>query len=246
MQTKTFNVYNHENRAVQDAYAMLTANIHLSGNDKSNKSLAITSCKPKVGKTSIAITLAITMARSGWKVLLVDGDMRRPIEGKRLGGNSLGEDSLVGLSEYLSGGYKLSDVLCQTNIENLSYLYSGENDKNPIGLLCSTRFEELNSKVKEEYDYIIFDTPSLSSVVDASLIAAKVDATLLVVELGETSINSLRPAKQQLEKVNANILGVVLNKVKKNDYKKFLGAFDYFMDARKFKNKSKKIKSKLE
>lgn len=236
MQTKTFNVYDQENRAVQDAYAMLTANIHLSGgNTKQNKSLAITSCKPKVGKTSIAISLAITMAGSGWKVLLVDGDMRRPTAGKRLGG-----DSLLGLSDYLSGDRELQEVLCQTNVKNLTFLHSGENQGSPIGLLCSTRFEQLNEVAKEQYDFIIFDTPSLSSVVDASLIAAKVDATLLVVEIGETSINSLRPAKQQLEKVNATIMGVVLNKVKKNDYKKFFGAFDYFMDGKKFIKKSKK------
>lgn len=235
MQTKTFNVYNQENRAVQDAYAMLTANIHLSGINKQYRSLAITSCKPKVGKTSIAITLAITMAGSGWKVLLVDGDLRRPTAGKRLGG-----DSLLGLSDYLSGDHDLQEVLCQTNITNLTFLHSGEDQRNPIGLLCNTRFEELNRIAKEDYDFVIFDTPSLSSVVDASLIAAKVDATLLVVEIGETSINSLRPAKQQLEKVNATILGVVLNKVKKNDYKKFFGAFDYFMDGKKFLKKSKR------
>ena len=234
MQTKTFNIYNQENMAVQDAYAMLTANIHLSGSEEPIKSLAITSCKPKVGKTSVAISLAITMAKLGWKVLLVDGDMRRPLAGKRLSGKSL-----LGLSDYLLGDYELKDVLCQTNVTNLTFLHSGENEGNPIGLLCSTKFEELNKLTKEEYDYVIFDTPSLSTVVDASLIASKVDATLLVVQIGETSINSLRPAKQQLEKANANLLGVVLNKVKKNDYKKFFGAFDYFMDGNKFINKNK-------
>lgn len=234
MQTKTFNVYNEENLAVQDAYAMLTANIHLSGSENPIKSLAIASCKPKVGKTSISISLAITMARLGWKVLLVDGDMRRPVTGKRLSG-----ESLLGLSDYLLGDYELNNVLCQTNITNLTFLHSGNNEANPIGLLCSTKFEELNKITKEQFDYIIFDTPSLSTVVDASLIASKVDATLLVVEIGETSINSLRPAKQQLDKANANLLGVVLNKVKKNDYKKFFGAFDYFRDGEKFKNKNK-------
>ncbi|TYP69134.1 CpsD/CapB family tyrosine-protein kinase [Paenibacillus methanolicus] len=239
MQTKTFNVYNEENKAVQDAYAMLTANIHLSGPESHYKSLALTSCKPSVGKTSIAISLAITMAGSGWKVLLVDGDMRKPVGGKRLGDNTL-----LGLSDYLAGQADLLDVLCNTNINNLTYLYGGENRQNPIGLLCSTRFEELNAWAREQYDFVIYDTPALSSVVDASLIAARVDATLLVVEIGQTSMDSLKPAKEQLEKVNANIMGVVLNKVKKNAYKKYFGAFDYFFDGSKFVNRSSRDRKK--
>jgi capsular exopolysaccharide synthesis family protein len=238
MQTKTFNVYNEENKAVQDAYAMLTANIHLRGNRREYKTLVLTSCKPKVGKTSIAISLAMTMAGSGWKVLLVDGDMRRPIAGKRLGG-----DSLLGLSDYLTGEAELSEALCQTNIKNLTFLHSGENRQNPIGLLCSSRFEELNVTARNEYDFVIFDTPALSSVVDASLFAAMADATLLVVEMGNTSLDSLKPAKEQLEKVNANIMGVVLNKVKKNDYKKYFGSFDYFSDDKKFVNKNPQNKT---
>lgn len=224
MQSKTFHVYDQDNRAVQDAYAMLTANIHLNGRDHRYKTLALTSCKPRVGKTTIAISLAISMASAGWKVLLVDGDMRKQPSDKRLG-----DVSLLGLSDYLTGEAELRDTLCRTNIPNLTYLHGGESRQNPIGLLCSTRFEELNRIAKEEYDFAVFDTPALSSVVDASLIAARVDATLMVVEFGETSLDSLVPAKEQLEKVNANIMGVVLNKVKKHHYKKFFGSFDYFL-----------------
>ncbi|WP_281884327.1 CpsD/CapB family tyrosine-protein kinase [Paenibacillus sp. YYML68] len=236
MQSKTFNVYNQESQAVQDAYAMLTANIHLSGNERRYKTLAMTSCKPKAGKTSIAISLAITMAGSGWKVLLVDGDMRKPSAGKRLG-----DDSLLGLSDYLTGQSQLEEVLCKTNIPNLTYIYSGVSGHNPIGLLCTAHFEEMMHITREQYDFVIFDTPALSTVVDASLVASKVDATLLVVEIGRTSIDSIKPAKEQLEKVNANILGVVLNKVKKNEYRKHFGAYDYFRDSGKFVRKSRSL-----
>lgn len=225
MQSKTFHVYDQDNQAVQDAYAMLTANIHLNEREHRYKTLALTSCKPRVGKTTIAISLAIAMAGAGWKVLLVDGDMRKPPSDKRLG-----DESLLGLSDYLAGEAELRDTLCRTNIHNLTYLHGGESRQNPIGLLCSTRFEELSRVAKEEYHFVVFDTPALSSVVDASLIAARVDATLLVVEMGETSLDSLVPAKEQLEKVNANIMGIVLNKVKKYDYKKYFGSFDYFLD----------------
>lgn len=237
MQTKTFNVYTHQNTAVQDAYAMLSANIQLSESEKRLKSIVLTSCKPRVGKTTIAISLAFSLAESGWKTLLVDADLRKPAEAKRLNA-----ETIFGLSDFLSNEMNFEDVLCNTNIPNLNYIACGENIKNPIGLFCSAAFDSFMKKAVENFDFVIFDTPSLSSVVDSSLVAAKSDATLLVVKMGETTLNSLKPAIDQLEKVNANLLGAVLNKVKKNNYKKYFEAFDYFNNKSKFIKLSKKHK----
>lgn len=238
MQTKTFNVYNHDNQAVQDAYAMLTANIHLIDEKSKFKSIVLTSCKPGVGKTTIAISLALSMATAGWRVLLIDADMRKPSESKRLN-----NESLLGFSDCLSHERDISEVLCKTNVSNLTYVSCGRNTSNPISLLCSIRFKEFMNNVRNDFDFIIFDTPSLSSVADASLIAAKADSTLIVVKMGETKITTLKPAIDQLEKVNSNILGVVLSKVKKREYRKHFEAFDYFKDSRKFMNlKYKKTK----
>ncbi|MCX7842842.1 MAG: CpsD/CapB family tyrosine-protein kinase [Clostridia bacterium] len=240
MQTKTFNVYNHENQAVQDAYSMLAANIHLKDGERKIKSVVLTSCKPSVGKTTLAISLGITMAQSGWKVLLVDADMRKPSEAKRL--NS---DEINGLSEYLSGDVELQDALCKTNVKNLTYFSCGKNHPNPIGLLCSARFDEMIAKARNVYDFIIFDTPALATVADGSLVAAKSDATMLVVEIGSTNLLTLRRAKQQLEKVNANTLGVVLNKVRKRDYKEYFESYNYFFNTEKFLNMKMTGKAKI-
>ena len=234
MQTKTFNVYDNENPAVQDAYAMLTANIHVSISENVLKTFVLTSCNPEEGKTSLAISLAITMAHSGWKVLLVDADMRKPTAAKRLN-----EGTLFGLSDFLSGDVELNDALCETNITNLTYFACGNDHPNPIGLLCSVRFEGLKDKVRHEYDFALFDTPALASVMDGALIASKVDATLLVVKMGLTTLTSLKRVKEQLENLNVNILGVVLNKVKKRDYKLYFESYNYFFNPKRFLNNKK-------
>lgn len=238
MQMKMFNVYDNDNQAVQDAYAMLTANIHISNDQKLLRTFGLTSCNPEEGKTSIAISLAITMAHSGWNVLLVDADMRKPTAAKRLN-----EGSQLGLSDYLAEKVELDEVLSETNITNFTYCSCGNDHRNPIGLLCSARFEELLAKVSYDYDIVLFDTPALTSVVDGAIVASKVDANLLVVRMGLTTLTSLKRVKEQLEKLNANILGVVLNKVKRRDYKKYLGSYNYFFNSKRFlKNKGKSIK----
>ena len=237
MQTKTFNVYHNYNKAVQDAYAMLTANIYISNDQKTLRTLVMTSCNPEEGKTSLAISLAITMTQSGWKVLLVDADMRKPTAAKRLN-----VTSQLGLSDYLAEKVEFDEALSETNINNFTYCSCGNDYHNPIGLLCSARFEDLVAKVRNDYDIVLFDTPALTSVVDGAIVASKVDATLLVVKMGSTTLTSLKRVKEQLEKLNANILGVVLNKLKKRDYKRYFGSYNYFFNSQRFLN-NKKVKS---
>lgn len=237
MQTKSFNVYDEQNQAVRDAYAMLTANIYLSANDKPNQSIVISSSEPGAGKTYISISLAISMAKSGWRVLLIDGDLRKPSLAKRLNG-----EAILGLSDYLCSEIELSDVLCRTNVQKLTYIACGNKRSNPIGILCSAKFNEFMQDVKREYDFIIIDSPALGTIADASLLASRADVTLLVVEMGESSIVSIKSAKEQLENVNANLLGVILNKVKKNDYKGYFASYDYFADDSKFLRKAKKAR----
>ncbi len=232
MQIKKFNVYDNPNKAVQDAYEMLTASIHIINDKKRLKTFALTSCNPEEGKTSLAISLAISMAHAGWKVLLVDADMRKPSAAKRLN-----EGSQVGLSDYLAGDVELSDAISETNVANLTYFSCGSDNKNPIELLCSNRFEQLMDKVQGKYDFVLFDTPALGTVVDGAIIASKVNATLLIVKSGYTTLTSLKRVKEQLESFNANILGVVLNKVKKRDYKMYHRSYNYFFNTNRFLNK---------
>ncbi|MGE5417228.1 MAG: CpsD/CapB family tyrosine-protein kinase, partial [Acidobacteriota bacterium] len=229
MRTKNFEIYDPENTVVRDAYAMLTANVHFSSDRSSIKTLAICSCLPRVGKTTIAINLAISMARSGWETMLIDGDLRKPGDHKRL--NS---EDMPGLSEVIAGNALLHDVLSFTNIPNLTYLSCGSKIQEPVELLCSAGFERLIAIVKETFDFIVVDTPALSSVIDGALIAAETDAVILVAQPGKTQLASLNRAKEQLENANANILGVVMNQVEKRDYARYFESYNYF---KKFNSK---------
>ncbi|AFQ45968.1 CpsD/CapB family tyrosine-protein kinase [Desulfosporosinus meridiei] len=231
MGTKTFYVYDHENQAVHDAYAMLTANILISNDQKPLKTICISSCSPEEGKTSLAIGVAISMAQSGWRVLLVDADMRKPAAAKRMN-----QGLNVGLSNYLMGDVELTDALSETNIRNFTYFSCGNAHPNPIELLCSTNFKILMANVRNAYDIVIFDTPALMSVGDGAVVASNVDAALLVVRMGSTTLKCLKRVKVQLEDSNVQILGVVLNRVKKRDYKKYFGSYNYFFNAKRFYN----------
>jgi len=241
MQLKKFNVYKNENRVVQDAYATLTANIHISNEKNTLKTFALTSCNPAEGKTSLAIDLSITMANLGWKILLIDADMRKPTAAKRLN-----KGSLYGLSDYLTGDVELDDALSETNITNLTYFSCGNDHSNPISLLSSVRFEELSNKVRDKYDFVLFDTPALTSVTDGALVASKVDATILVVKMRLTTLDTLNRVKEQLENLNATILGVVLNKVKKSDYKLYFKFYNYFFNSKRFFKNQKVKRSKYQ
>jgi capsular exopolysaccharide synthesis family protein len=238
MYLKTIDIYNNFSQTVQDAFEMLTLNIHIKNNQRKIQTIALTSCNPKEGKTTLAIGLSISMARAGLKVLLVDADMRKPNSAKRL--NGVGETSRCGLTDYLTGAMELSKVLNKTNIVNLTYLACGFKHDNSIFLLCSARFEELLNELKNEYDFIIFDTPAISTVVDGSIIVSKVDATLLVVRVGLTIIKDLQNTRKQLEDLNANVLGVVLNRAKRRHYKRYLTSYNYFSNAKNFKGNTKK------
>jgi capsular exopolysaccharide synthesis family protein len=225
MQKISFNLYENRNKAVKDAYEMLAANIRISQkNDNKLTTIVLTSFNPKEGKTAIAISLAISLARAGLKVLLIDADMRKPARAKRLN-----MESYLGLTDYLSDNNAiLEEILCETSIPNLTYLACGSEHNNIVGLLCSPRFDDLMSKVTDEFDIVLLDTPALSSVMDGAFIASRADGTILIVKQGATSLSSLQRIKEQLQKLNANILGVVLNKVNKRDYKIYFGAYNYY------------------
>lgn len=228
-----YNIQNNQNQAIRDAYNMLTANVHVNSIKHKLRTITLTSCNPGEGKTSMANSLALSMAYVGWKVLLVDANMRKPTAAKRQN-----EGSQFGLSDFLVEDVELTDVICETNVKNLMYISCGSDHQNPIGLLCSDRFKDLINKVNNEYDFVLFDTPALGSVVDGAIVASNVDATLLVVRMGFTSINNIARVKDQLNNMNANILGVVLNRVKKHDYKRYFSSYNYYIRTKNNKTKS--------
>lgn len=217
-----------ENQAVRDAYSMLSGNIHMETENRDIKSIVIASSEPKAGKTSVAVNLAITLAGWGKKAILVDADMRKETTHVSIPKWV----SNLGLSQYLSGNAEYEEIICYTNIEGFKYMPNGGIALNPIGNLCSDRFNELLKRLKEEFEYVIFDSPALDTITDAVIISSKVDYAILVAKMGKTNLKALKRSKEKLEKANAHILGVVINDINKKNYKQYLSSYKYFFNAK--------------
>lgn len=190
-----------------EAYKSLRTNLQFCGEDK--KVIAITSCTPNEGKSSVTMNLAVSLADAGKKVLLIDADLRKSV----LVGRTKVKESIKGLTHYLSKQAALIEVICATNVKNLHIVYAGPVPPNPAELLGGKHFRELLISLRKVYDYILVDTPPLGSVIDSAIIAEECDGSIMVIETGVISYRFAQDVKRQLEKSNCPILGVVLNKV---------------------------------
>lgn len=177
--------------------------------DKPLRTLAITSPNQRDGKTTVALSTAMAMAEIEPKVLLIDGDLRRPSLHDRLG-----LQAVPGLSDVLVGEAALHEAVQPTKYDGLHLLSSGTPVPNPVKLILSPRFDEVIRELQKDYRAIIFDTPALQSVYDAAMLAAKADGTVLVVSAGMTDMRASKQALQRLAAVpGVNVLGLVLNRV---------------------------------
>lgn len=198
-----------------EAYRTLRTNIQFSGIDRTLKSVVITSSIAEEGKTTIAINLALSISQIDKKVILIDSDLRKPKIHKEL--NLL---NLWGLTSVLAENSDYKLFVQSLNGEKLDVLTSGPIPPNPSELLGSKRMQLLLENMKEDYDMIIFDSPPAGVVADAAVLSTIVDGTILVCAVGKTEIGAIKATKVSLDKVNANIIGVVMNKVpiKKGQY----------------------------
>ena len=151
-------LYRDKNSIVNDAFDRLVAGIYLKKRNEGYSCLAISGCEPGVGTTTIAISLAVSMAVSGWKTVLIDADMKKDMEKKRLN-----QQTEVGLSEYLEGSSDFNSIVYETNYDTMHYISCGHMTDNPVRLLCSSAFEGFMDKIKETYDFAIFDSPSITA-----------------------------------------------------------------------------------
>ncbi|MBW9148482.1 CpsD/CapB family tyrosine-protein kinase [Clostridium sp. CM028] len=205
------------NIPIAEAYRTLRTNIQFSSFDKKIKTLLVTSSGPGEGKTTTASNLAIVMAQGGSKTLLIDCDQRKPNVHMVFGCSNA-----EGLSNILVDKNEVDINKCiqKTEITNLYILASGTKLPNPAELLGSAKMKNLIEELKEIYDFIILDTPPIILVTDAQILAQYTDGCLLVISSGEAERDSVIKSKGLLEKVNAKILGVVINKLdlKKSGY----------------------------
>lgn len=205
-----------------ESYKTLRTNIQFCGDDV--KVLTFTSCTPNEGKSSVSFNLAVSFAEVGKKVILIDADLRKSV---LIGRYKVGKVE-NGLSHYLSGQTDLDNVVCNTNFDNLDIIFAGSYCPNPSELLEHSRFSELISKLRAEYDYVIIDTPPLGSVIDSAIVAKISDGTVLVIETNEISYRFAQKVKEQLQKSGCRILGAVMNKVvmdNKGYYGRYYGKY---------------------
>jgi non-specific protein-tyrosine kinase len=188
-----------------EAYRTLRTNIQFSSLDKPLRTLLATSTAPDEGKSTTLANLAVTIAQAEQRVILVDCDLRRPTLHTLFDlPNETGLTSMI-LTE------DAPPPLQETGVPGLSLLSSGPLPPRPADILGSRRMEAAIERLRAAADIVLFDTPPVVAVTDAAVLATKVDGVLLVFQAGRTSRERARRARQILEKVKANIVGVVLN-----------------------------------
>ena len=197
-----------------EAYKTLRTNIEFAGADK--KVIMLTSSAPIEGKSTVSLSLALSIAEGGKKVLFIDADLRKSV----LIGRHHIHGEIKGLSHFLSGRAELKDVIMKTQQDGLYILFAGVVPPNPAELLGTRRLEALIEGARKAYDYVIIYAPPLGSVIDGAIIARCCDASILVVAANTISRKFAKSVKDQLEKTGCPILGVVMNKVdlKQNKY----------------------------
>lgn len=191
---------------LKNSFNTLLANIRFASIDNNIKTIVVSSVGVNEGKTTISANLALSIAKSGDKCLLVDCDMR-----KRNLSSMINVHPKYGLMSVLSGKCRVEDALTTTGVENLTFLDCEPGIPNPADVLCSERFEALVKHLYKQFDYIVFDTPPLVSFVDAAMLGSIADATLLVVREGKTKKADIKNALTQLQQAKARVLGTVLS-----------------------------------
>jgi polysaccharide biosynthesis transport protein len=160
------------------------------------------------GKTTLTAHLAASIAESGKRVLIVDADLRKPSQHK-----IYGAANDIGLTTVLAGRASASEAIQPTPIPGLFLLPGGPLGPNPAALLSSPRLGELLASLREQYDYVLIDTPPLLAVTDPSIVAHHVDGVLVVLRLSKRSRPHAQVAKEVLVGAGAEVLGVVVNGV---------------------------------
>ncbi|GAB4546355.1 MAG: hypothetical protein Fur002_21330 [Anaerolineales bacterium] len=206
-------VFYHPRSPVAEAFRALRTNLEYSNVDSPLRNILITSAGPSEGKTMVAVNLAIIMAQSGKRVLLIDADMRRPRIHR-----IFGVSNQIGLSALFRKNAPTHSVVRPVEgINNLFLMTSGNPPPNPAELLDSAKMTRILEECGQIADVVIVDSPP-SLVTDYQVLARKMDGTLLVIEPEETHAESAYAMLEQLRRVNARVLGVTMNKIKHGAY----------------------------
>ncbi|WNR43772.1 CpsD/CapB family tyrosine-protein kinase [Paenibacillus roseipurpureus] len=210
----------HPKSQVSESYRALRTNIQFSSIDRVVKTILVTSAQPGEGKSTTAANLSVAFAQEGKKVLLIDADLRKPTLH-----HYFGMSNRYGLTSTLVNRSDLPDVMFETSIEHLHLIPSGPIPPNPSELLTSQKMKSFLNTLAAKFDVIIIDSPPTLAVADSQILASQCDGVVLVVCDGKTKRDTAKKAIDNLERVQAKILGVVLNNKR---HKKGDASYNYY------------------
>jgi succinoglycan biosynthesis transport protein ExoP len=208
---------------VAEAYRTLRTNIQFQRMERGGKVLVVTSPTLQEGKTTTIVNLALTMAQSGQKTLLIGANMRRPSIYRFFGiarepglsdilvGNAQWRDCVRGVADILMGRFEMEDIMASPGLDNLHIIEAGPIPANPSELLSTAAMRDFLHAVSAEYDIVLIDTPPILPVTDSAIVAGQVDGVLLVYQAGKVGRLVLKRAKAHLESARAKVWGIVLN-----------------------------------
>ena len=208
-----------------EAYRVLRTNLLFSRKAETLNTIVIVSAGAGEGKSTTAINLATVFAQAGSRVLIVDSDLRRPTLHKlfKVTNN-------LGLTNYLLKQNTLAEIVQTTGVPNLDFMASGKLPNSSIGILGSTQMKQMIAELKQRYDFIFFDSPPILGVSDASIIASEVDVVMQVIQYRRYPQPMTVRAKQMIEKVGGNFVGIILNNINMSQDEGYYYYSGYYQD----------------
>ncbi|HOW79559.1 MAG TPA: polysaccharide biosynthesis tyrosine autokinase, partial [Verrucomicrobiota bacterium] len=208
-----------------EAYRVLRTNLLFSRKDDKLNTIAIVSAGAGEGKSTTVFNLAAVFAQSGQRTIIVDSDLRRPTLHKMLR-----VTNAIGLTNYLLRQNTLEEVIQTTSLPTLDFLSSGKLPSSSLGILSSTQMKDLIGELKQRYDFVFFDSPPIMGVSDASILASEVDMTIQVIQYRRYPQPMNIRAKQLIEKVGGNLVGIVLNNINMSQDESYYYYSGYYHD----------------
>ena len=202
--------------SMAEAYRTLRTNLGFASMDEPCRSILFSSSSPRDGKSTVISNLAVVLAQAGSRVVLIDADLRKPVQHQ-----IFAVDNRQGLTNCLLKEVEAEKVLHNSLVNNLWVMTSGPIPPTPAEILASHRTAEVLTHLLEAYDYVLIDAPPVLAVTDASILSTIVDGVVLVINATATRTDLARESTEQFKKANARVIGVVLNQVKmdSNDHK---------------------------
>jgi polysaccharide biosynthesis transport protein len=208
---------------ITESYRSLRTNLSFSNLDNPVKSILVTSPSPSEGKSITAANLGVSYAETGKRILILDTDLRKPVQHKLFN-----IDKKPGLCDFMVDEATLDDIIYEVGVENLNLIPAGKNPPNPAEILASKKFADLLKQLVDKFDLILLDTPPVMNVTDPILVSLNVGGVLFVVKFGSTDKHVAVSALEKLNRGKSNILGVVMNEIRFDRGYGYYRYYDYY------------------